>query len=324
MASARPSARPFLIAHRGASGERPEHTLAAYARGARQGADAIEPDLVPTRDGHLVARHENEISETTDVARQPDFAGRRTTKTIDGVERTGWFTEDFDLAELKRLRAVERLPHLRSGSAAYDGRFEIPTLAEILALVRQLDGELGRPVGVYPEIKHPATFASLGLDLEPRVADELAAAGYRERSDLAWIQSFEPASLRTLRGLTDLRLVQLVDLSHADRLGPNELAEIATYADVLGTHKSLVVPVGDDGALASPTDLVRDAHAVGLAVHVWTVRAENAFLPPALRSSDEEAAHGDLAAEVRALRAAGVDGLFSDHPAQAAAALASS
>ena len=318
------AARPFLIAHRGASGERPEHTLAAYARGVRQGADALEPDLVPTRDGVLVARHENEISETTDVAAHAAFADRRATKTIDGVERTGWFTEDFDLAELKRLRAVERLPHLRPSSAAHDGRYEIPTLAEILALVRQLEAELGRPVGVYPEIKHPATFARLGLDLEPRVAEELAAAGYRGRADPAWIQSFEPDSLRTLRGLTDLRLVQLVDLPAAGRLGPDELTEIATYADVLGPHKHLVVPVQDDGALAGPTDLVRDAHAAGLAVHAWTVRAENAFLPPALRSSDDDAAHGDLDAEVRALVAAGVDGLFSDHPAQAAAALARS
>ena len=316
-------ARPLLIAHRGASGERPEHTLAAYARGARQGADAIEPDLVATRDGHLVARHENEISETTDVATRAAFADRRTTKTIDGVERTGWFTEDFDLAELKRLRAVERLPHLRPASAAHDGRFEIPTLAEILALVRQLGSELGRPVGVYPEIKHPAFFAGLGLDLEPRVADALAAAGYRARSDLAWVQSFEPSALRTLRGLTDLRLVQLVDLPDADRLGPDDLAAVAAHADVLGPHKALVVPVGGDGALARPTSLVRDAHAVGLAVHAWTVRAENAFLPPALRSSSDEAAHGDVAAEVRALVAAGVDGLFSDHPALAAAALPS-
>ncbi|GAB5536814.1 MAG: glycerophosphodiester phosphodiesterase [Rubricoccaceae bacterium] len=313
--------RPLLIAHRGASGTRPEHTLAAYALGAAMGADAIEPDLVPTRDGHLVARHENEISETTDVARHPEFANRRTTKVIDGLERTGWFTEDFELAEIRTLRAVERLPHLRPESASYNGQFGIPTLGEILTLIRQLEDEHGRSIGVYPEIKHPAYFASLGLDLEPRVADALGEAGYRTRLDLAWVQSFELASLRTLRGLTDLRLVYLVDLADGNRLTPDALAEIATVADVLGPHKHIVVPVGKDGALASPTELVRDAHAAGLEVHPWTVRAENPFLPPALRSSEEDADHGDLAAEVRALVEAGVDGLFSDHPDVAAAAL---
>ncbi len=315
------SARPLLIAHRGASGYRPEHTLAAYALGAAMGAVAIEPDLVPTRDGHLIARHENEISGTTDVASHPTFADRRTTKVIDGVERVGWFTEDFTLSEIRTLRAVERLPHLRPGSAAYDGQFSIPTLSEILSLFRQLEEEHGRAISVYPEIKHPAFFADRGLDLEPRVVDGLAEAGYRERSDLAWIQSFEPGSLRTLRRLADLRLVQLVDLPHTAQVTPDGLAEVATYADVLGPHKRLVVPVGEDGALASPTDLVRDAHAVGLEVHPWTVRAENVFLPPALRSSEDDAAHGDLAAEVRALVAAGVDGLFSDHADLAAAAL---
>lgn len=315
------SARPLLIAHRGASGYRPEHTLEAYALGASMGADAIEPDLVPTRDGHLIARHENEISETTDVADHPEFADRRVTKVIDGVERTGWFTEDFTIDEIRTLCATERLPHLRPDSAAYDGQFGIPTLSEILDLVRQLEEQQGRPIGIYPEIKHPAYFASLGLDLEPRVADELARAGYRQRSDLAWIQSFEPESLRTLRRLTDLRLVELVDLPETSRITPDALAEIATYADVLGPHKHLVVPVGPDGALASPTDLVRDAHAAGLEVHPWTVRAENVFLPPALRSSDEDAAHGDLAAEVHALVEAGVDGVFSDHADLAASAL---
>ena len=317
---------PLVIAHRGASGYRPEHTLAAYRLAVEMGADVIEPDVVATRDGVLIARHENEISGTTDVARRPDLADRQTTKTVDGTAVTGWFTEDLTLAEIRSLRAVERLPNLRPQSAAYDGQFEVPTLTEILALARELGDARGRPVGVYPETKHPTHFRRIGLPLEVPLVETLHDAGYIGRDDPAWIQSFEPGGLELARGLTRLRLVQLAmpGAAPADRpetgydamMTPDGLATVATYADAIGVAKALVL----DDALA-PTPLVADAHAAGLDVHVWTVRAENAFLPPHLRSSEDPAAAGDVAAEVRALVAAGVDGLFTDHPDRVVAAL---
>ncbi len=318
----------LVIAHRGASVRRPEHTLAAYRLAVAEGADVIEPDVVATRDGALVVRHENEISGTTDVASRPEFASRRTTKAIEGRPVTGWFTEDLTLAEVKALRAVERLPGLRPESAAYDGQFEVPTLAEVVALAADLGAARGRPVGVYPETKHPSHFRRIGLPLEVPLVEALRQRGLTERDDPAWVQSFEVGSLELLRGLTRLRLVQLVapDAGPADRpwLTPRSmttahgLATVATYADALGPAKRLVL---DDGL--APTPLVADAHRAGLAVHVWTVRPENAFLPPALQSGDDRAAWGDVAAEVRALAAAGVDGLFTDAPAETVAALRS-
>ncbi|MDT7857835.1 glycerophosphodiester phosphodiesterase [Rubrivirga sp. S365] len=316
----------LVIAHRGASGDRPEHTLAAYRLAIEQGANVIEPDLVITRDGVLVARHENEISETTDVASRPEFAGRRTTKTIDGEERAGWFTEDFTLAELKTLRAVERLPALRPASAAYDGRFGVPTLNEVIALAQEMGEARGRPVGLYPETKHPAHARALGLPLEEPLVAALHAAGYTSAEDPVWIQSFEVGSLERLDGLTNLRLVQLAHpggapadrpaLGYDEMMTPEGLGGVAQYADAVGVAKAFVL-----GDRLAPTPLVADAHAAGLAVHVWTVRAENAFLPAPLRSSSDPAALGDVAAEVRALVAAGMDGLFTDHPALVLAAL---
>lgn len=311
----------LVIAHRGASGERPEHTLAAYRRAVEQGADVIEPDIVSTRDGVLVARHENEISETTDVATRPAFADRRTTKTIDGRDVTGWFTEDLTLAELKTLRAVERLPHLRPQSAAYDGQFEIPTLAEILALADAMGTARGRPVGVYPETKHPTHFRRIGLPLEAPLVAMLHGAGLEAPGDPAWIQSFEVGNLELLRGMTRLRLVQLAEpggapadrpeIGYDQMMTPDGLATVATYADAIGVAKAFVL----DPETLAPSRLVADAHAAGLAVHAWTLRAENAFLPTPLRSaSGAPGDHGDLAAEVRALAAAGVDGVFSDYP----------
>ncbi len=317
-----PDARPhsvLVIAHRGASGYRPEHTLEAYRLAVEMGADVIEPDLVRTKDGVLVVRHENEISETTDVAARPEFARLRTTKTVDGREVTGWFTEDLTLRELKALRAVERLPDLRPGSAAYDGQFEIPTFEEVIALAQDLGAARGRPVGLYPETKHPTHFRRIGLPLEVPLVEALHAAGYTSHEDPAWIQSFEIGGLELLRGLTRLRLVQLAEPggAPADRpevgyealLTPDGLGTIATYADAIGVAKALVL----DPDTLRPTSLVADAHAAGLAVHVWTVRAENVFLPPSLRSSGATGERGDVAAEVRALVAAGVDGLFTDH-----------
>ncbi|MGB3542812.1 glycerophosphodiester phosphodiesterase, partial [Rubrivirga sp.] len=314
-----PADSVLVIAHRGASGERPEHTLEAYRIAIEQGADVIEPDIVSTRDGVLIARHENEISETTDIAQRPAFADRRTTKVIDGVEVTGWFTEDLDLDEIKTLRAVERLPDLRPQSAAYDGQFEVATLDEIIALALEAGAARGRPVGLYPETKHPTHFRRIGLPLEAPLVHALHAAGWSSRTDPVWIQSFEIGNLELLRGMTDLRLVQLAypggtpadrpETPYDEMTTPDGLATVATYADAIGVAKSFVLE--DD---LSPSGLVEDAHRAGLEVHVWTIRAENAFLPPVLRDGDDPAVQGDLGAEVRALEVAGVDGMFSDHP----------
>jgi glycerophosphoryl diester phosphodiesterase len=301
-------ARPLVIAHRGASGERPEHTLASYELAIDQGADVIEPDLVPTKDGVLVARHENEIGGTTDVADRPAFANRRMAKTIDGVRVEGWFTEDFTLAELKILRARERIPALRPANAAHDGRYEVPTLAEIIALAKR------RGVGLYPETKHPTYFASIGLSTDAPLVAELHAAGWRDATAPVFVQSFEVANLRGLAGMTDLRLIQLVDAqggpadgavaSYAAMIALAGLQEIARYAWGIGPAKSLLA----DGTL------VREAHAAGLRVHPWTYRAENHFLPEAYRRDDDPAVHGDLRGEIGAALRLGIDGFFTDYP----------
>ena len=284
---------PLIIAHRGASGWRPEHTLAAYALAIDQGADYIEPDLVMTRDGVRVARHENEINGTTDVAAHTEFANRRTAKQIDGVEVAGWFTEDFTLAELKTLRARERLPELRPANAAYDGRYEIPTLQEIVALVRQKERETGRVIGLYPETKHPSYFRAIGLPLEQALVDILHASGYRGPAAPVFIQSFEVANLQRLAALTEIPLIQLIEASgrpydfvasgdsrsYADLITPIGLAEIATYARGIGPDKNLIVPRDARQRLLPPTSLVNDAHRAGLWVHPWTFRSENHFLP---------------------------------------------
>jgi glycerophosphoryl diester phosphodiesterase len=316
--------RPLIIAHRGASGYRPEHTLEAYRLAVEQGADFIEPDLVMTRDGVLVARHEPEIGGTTDVADHPEFADRRTTKVIDGTPFTGWFTDDFTLAELKTLRAKERIPELRPANTAYDGRFEVATLDEILALRERLSAELGRPIGVYPETKHPTWFRSLGLPLEPALIDALARHGLDRRDAPVFVQSFETGNLAALRQEVDVSLVQLLDSPGkrpaGDKRTYGELATaeglraIAGYADGVGPAKGYVIPRDPDGRSAAPTGFVADAHAAGLVVHPWTFRRENAFLPLELRSSAEPGGIGDLAAELRAFLALGVDGLFTDDP----------
>ena len=314
--------RPIVIAHRGASGLLPEHTIAAYTRAIDDGADFIEPDLVPTRDGVLVARHENEISGTTDVASRADFADRKATKTIDGASVTGWFTEDFTLAELKTLRARERLPELRG--TANDGRFEIPTLDEIIALAK------ARGVGIYPETKHPTYFAAISLPLEAKLVAALDAAGWRDADAPVFIQSFEVNNLKRLDGMTGVRLIQLVAAeggpadgtyrSYAEMLTPEGLKAVAAYADGIGPEKTLVIPRGPDVRLTSPTRLVADAHAAGLKVHPWTFRAENYFLPADHRKGEDPRAHGELAGEIRAYLATGIDGLFSDFTAEAEAA----
>lgn len=316
---------PIIIAHRGASGERPEHTLAAYQLAVEQGADFIEPDLVLTKDGVLVARHENEIGSTTNVADHPEFADRKTIKIIDGQSYDGWFTEDFTLAELRRLRARERLPALRG--TARDGEFLVPTFEEILiwlAGVNHARAQQGgmRPIGVYPETKHPSYFASINLPHEAPLLGLLAQFGYQGSDAPVFIQSFEVGNLQAIRAKSDLPLIQLVsadggpadrpDLRYADMLTPDGLRDVARYATGLGPEKSLVLPVVD-GMLSAPTPLVAQAHRAGLHVHPWTIRRENIFLPPSLRQGDDPASHGDVGTEIAQFLAAGVDGIFTDN-----------
>lgn len=314
---------PIVIGHRGASGERPEHTLASYSQAIAGGADFIEPDLVSTSDGILVARHENEISGTTNVSDHPEFSARHTTKIIDGHDVTGWFTEDFTLAELKTLRARERLPNLRPANTAYDGQFEIPTFAEIIALAKAAP----RQIGLYPETKHPGYFATIGLPLEPALLAALTAAGYTKRSDPVFIQSFETANLKALRQQTDLSLIQLVDSgtspdgqSYETMMTPAGLRQVATYADGIGPNKDRIIPRDAAGKLLAPTSLIADAHAAKLKVHPWTFRSENDFLPLDFRSTGGPAAHGDAMSEYHLFYSLGVDGVFSDYPAAAVAA----
>ena len=318
--------RPIVIAHRGASGERPEHTLASYRLAIDQGADFIEPDLVASRDGALVCRHENEIGWTTDVGVRGEFRDRRTTKFIDGQHVTGWFTEDFTLAELKTLRVRERIPDVRPANTEYDGQETIPTFEEVLDLA----ASAGRPVGVYPEMKHPGYFAQHGLPLEQRLLGALERRGLNRADAPVFIQCFEVGPLRALRPLTSVKLIQLA--SHAggpadfavagcprpyvEMLTPAGLAEIATYADGIGPEKTLIVPRDSSGRSLESTDLVSRAHAAGLQVHPWTFRSENWFLPAELRRG-AHTEKGDFSPEYAQFFGLGVDGVFSDHPADA-------
>jgi glycerophosphoryl diester phosphodiesterase len=313
----------LVIAHRGASGYRPEHTPAAYRLAAAQGADYLEPDLVATLDGVLVCRHENEISGTTDVADHPVFADRKITKVVDGTAVTGWFVEDFTYAELRTLRARERMPALRAANTSYDGLEVIPTFDDVVALARQESLRLGRQIGVLPEIKHPAYFRRLGLPLEELLTERILALGLR--NDEIMVQSFEPTSLRRLSVMTRVPLVQLVDSENApndflktgdgrtfaDLITPAGLREISTYAQVLAPHKDLVIPRAADGSLEGPTRLVDQAHRAGLAVQVWTFRAERRFLPTDV----------DFPTELARFTSLDIDGVFADHPDQAVAAV---
>jgi glycerophosphoryl diester phosphodiesterase len=320
--------KPLVIAHRGASGYRPEHTLAAYALGARLGADYVEPDLVSTKDGVLVARHENEISGTTDVAAHPEFADRRTTKVVDGVTLTGWFTEDFTLEELKTLRARERIPEVRQRNTIYDGRYQVPTLQEVIDLTRKLSRELGRPIGIYPETKHPTYFRDIGLALERPLVATLRRNGLDGKRAKVFVQSFETSNLRALDRKLDVPLVQLFgapDTQPYDFVAGNDprtygdlaanagLREIARYADGAGPSKDYIVPRDAAGASLPPTDFVERAHRAGLVVHPYTFRNENQFLPLELRSGPDPNAYGNAFAEYEQFYELGVDGLFSDN-----------
>ncbi len=317
----------IVIGHRGASGYRPEHTLAAYELAIELGADYIEPDLVSTSDHVLVVRHENEISGTTDVAGHAEFADRETMKTIDGLPVVGWFTEDFTLAELGTLRARERLPSIRPAGAAFDGRYRIPTFQQVIDLAKR------RHVGIYPETKHPTYFRSIGLPLEEPLVRALDVNGYRGPGASAFVQSFEVGNLRRLRRLTEVPLVQLLDdhgrpydlvvsgdpRAYADLATPMGLADLAGHVQGIAPNKHLVVPWDADNRRGLPTALVGDAHRAGLLVHPWTFRRENAFLPEDLRRGDPASpaylgAVGDLPAELRQFHQLGVDGLFSDNP----------
>jgi glycerophosphoryl diester phosphodiesterase len=321
--------KPLVIAHRGASGYLPEHTLAAYSVAILQGADFIEPDLVMTKDGHLIARHDNVLNLTTDVARRPDFADRRTTKVVDGVTVTGWFSEDFTLTEIKQLRAIERIPDVRPANARFDGQFQVPTLQEIIDLVKSHERALGRRIGLYPETKHPTYFQRLGLPMEEPLVEMLCRNGYEEAPERVFIQSFEVGNLRKLDSMTPIPLVQLLGregkpydveaergaLTYDQMATPQGLADIATYADGVGPEKYHFILAPDvEGRLdpANATDFVKNAHAVGLKVHPYTFRAENRFLPASLRSSDDPNALGDGEGEIAAFLATGVDGFFTD------------
>lgn len=344
MSQAAEKTQPIIIGHRGASGYRPEHTLASYGLAIDQGADYIEPDLVSTRDGVLVARHENAIAivhpvtgalieATTNVMDKPEFAGRKTTRLVDGVSLTGWFSEDFTLAELKTLRAKERLPQVRPRNMAYDNLYEVPTLQEVIDLAKRKSVETGRVIGIYPETKHPTYFASIGLSPEEPLVRTLDANGYTNGKDPVFIQSFEVGNLKKLRRMTRVRIVQLLSSSgapwdfveagdprtYADIASPSGLKEISTYADGIGANKNLVIPRDSAGRLTSPTSLVGDAHAQRLVVHLWTFRSENTFLPTEYRNGTAPADYGDFAGEYEKFFAARIDGLFSDQPDHAIA-----
>ena len=308
------SHRPLVYGHRGAAGHRPEHTLESYRLAARQGADLIEPDLVSTRDHQLVVRHEPAIGGTTDVADHPEFAVRRTTKVIDGVTFADeWFTEDFTLAELRTLRARERLPAVRG--TRYDGRFGIVTFAEVIALRTELERELGRPVGLVPELKHSTYFRALGLPLEePFLASVEALDGIV-------VQSFEVGNLEHLTGLTRMQLLGAPDgrpadgdRTYGDMATADGLRAIARHAEIVGPAKRYLVPRDADERSLAPTSFVADAHAAGLQVVPYTFRDENRFLPAELRRGDDPNARGDAEAEYRQFYALGVDGVFTDHP----------
>lgn len=333
---------PTLIGHRGAPALRPEHTIASYTQAIEDGANIIEPDLVSTKDGVLVARHENAIAilnadgtvreATTDIVDRPEFAARKATKTIDGNVITGWFTEDLTLAELKTLRARERIPAIRPANVAYNGQFQIPTFQEVIDLAKSKSAEKGRTIGIYPETKHPTYFKSIGLPLEKRLVDALALNGWNSKDAPVFIQSFEVANLKEIRGMTTARIVQLLSSSgrpydfvaagasetrsYADIITPVGLKEVATYANAIGPSKDMVIPLVS-GNLGTPTALVTNAKAAGLTVHIYTLRPENNFLPTNLKKAPvtDGTVRGDSITEIQTFLQAGIDGFFTDDSA---------
>jgi glycerophosphoryl diester phosphodiesterase len=323
----------LIIGHRGASGYRPEHTLASYELAARMGADYIEPDLVSTKDHVLVARHEPNITDTTDVAAHPEFASRKTEKTIDGVKQTGWFTDDFTLAELKTLRAKERLPLVRQRNTIYDGHYQVPTFQEVIDLSKQLSRELARPIGIYPETKHPTYFRNEGLPLEELLVKTLNRNGLNRPGAKVFVQSFEISNLKALNKVLKVPLVQLLDspdvkpgdvlaaggtTTYGDLATADGLKGVAEYADGVGPFKDYIIPRDASAHSLPPTTFVADAHAAGLVVHPYTFRNENQFLPAEDRKGDPADPnfpnlYGDAFAEDKRFFAAGVDGIFTDN-----------
>ncbi|MER7872508.1 glycerophosphodiester phosphodiesterase [Streptomyces malaysiensis] len=319
---------PTVIGHRGASGYRPEHTFGSYQLALDMGADIIEQDLVPTKDGHLVCRHENDITATTDVSAHPEFADRKTTKTVDGTKLTGWFTEDFTLAELKTLRAKERIPGNRQRNTLYDGRWEVPTFEEVLQWADREGRRRGRRVWLYVETKHPTYFRKLGLGLEEPLAKLLRRYGRHKKDAALFLQSFEPSSIQRLRKLVDTPGVVLLstvdsrpwDFVEAndprtvgDLVKPEGLKWIASYAQGIGPDLSVIIPRTADGKLGTPTSVVKDAHAAGLILHPYTMRNENTFLPADFRRGTDPNAYGDAFGAFKAYFATGIDGIFSDN-----------
>jgi glycerophosphoryl diester phosphodiesterase len=306
--------RPMVIAHRGASGYRPEHTMAAYELALALGADALEVDVVPTRDGVLVCRHEPDLGVSTDIADRAHLAERR--RTRDGV--AGWFVDEFTAAELQQLRCRETLPRLRADNTRYDDWFPVPTLAQVLDLVEAESQARGEVVGLFVETKEPTAFAARGLPVEPLVTAELAGRHLDRPNGPVVVQSFDAAHLRKLAAVTSLPLVQLVGASQAEatRLTAAGVREISTYADGVGLRKDLVLPRDATGRLAGGkqgAQLVDRAHSAGLRVSVWTLRDENAYLPLDLRTGSRAGTKGDAHTEVRLATAAGVDAVITDH-----------
>lgn len=310
---------PLIVAHRGASGYRPEHSRSAYELAIALGADAIEPDIVASKDGVLVLRHENEISGTTDVAARPEFASRQTTKVIDGSTVTGWFTEDFTWEELSTLRVRERLPELRTASASFDG--SVGGILRLRDLLGILDAA-SRPVVLVAEIKHATYFASIGLSLAELFAAEVD--GWATDDNLI-IESFEATVLGQVRALgVPGRLVYLVEdrgapadrpsRSYAADLTESGLAEVAHSVDGISVDKALLLPRDAAGQSLATTDLVERAHAAGLTVFCWTLRAENAFLPANLRVGSAARDFGRWREEFGLLLDTGLDGVFADQP----------
>jgi len=319
---------PLVIGHRGASGYRPEHTRAAYNLAFTLGADAVEPDIVATRDGVLVLRHENEISGTTNVADHPEFANRRTSKTIDGTVMTGWFTEDFTWAELATLRARERLPEVRRDNVAFNDSEPILRLSDLLELVDQHPEAQRRQLQVVAEIKHASYFESIGLPLDELFATEVS--GWATVDNLI-IESFEQSVLHRIRdrGIPG-KLVFLLESrgapsdlvsrfgaqarNYAEHLTEAGLAQLALEVDGISVDKKMLMVKDLPGNLTGTNDLVPRAHAAGLLVFCWTLRAENRFLPKNLRSSKQPEQFGDWLGEFRMLLDSGLDGVFADQP----------